>query len=140
MNILLAADGSRYTKKALAFLINHVSLLNETDHLHVLHVQQIMPPRVRSVAGKELVMNYHETEAEKVLKPIRKFLDRHGTDYRADWVIGNPATDIVKTAKSEKAHLIVMGTHGHGVLGRLLMGSVAQRVVTGCDVPVLLVK
>lgn len=43
-------------------------------------------------------------------------------------------------AHREKAHLIVMGTHGHGLLGRVLMGSVAQRVVADCDVPVLLVK
>jgi nucleotide-binding universal stress UspA family protein len=140
MNILLAADGSRYTKKALAFLINHASLMNETDSLHVLHVQLAMPPRVRSVAGKELVMDYYEKEAEKILQPIRKFLDRHGTNYHADWIIGNPAVDIVKTAKTDKAHLIVMGTHGHGVMGRILMGSVAQRVVSSCDVPVLLVK
>ena len=140
MHILLAADGSKYTKKALAFLITHASLLSDSDHLHVLHVQQAMPPRVRSVAGKELVTDYHEQEAEKVLQPIRKFLDRHGTNYTADWIVGNAADDIVKTAQTDKAHLIVMGTHGHGVLGRLLMGSVAQRVVSHCDVPVLLVR
>ncbi len=140
MNILLAADGSRYTKKALAFLVTHATVLSGADNLHVLHVQMSMPPRVKSVAGKELVMDYHEKEAEKVLQPIRKFLDRHGIAYRADWLIGNPAIDIVKTAKTEKSHMIVMGTHGHGVLGRLLMGSVAQRVVSQCDVPVLLVK
>jgi nucleotide-binding universal stress UspA family protein len=33
-----------------------------------------------------------------------------------------------------------MGTHGHGVLGRILMGSVAQRVVAESDLPVLLVR
>ncbi len=140
MNILLAADGSAYTKKALAFLVNHATLLSETDHLHVLHVQMKMPPRVNSVAGKEMVMNYHTQEAEKVLQPIRKFLDRHGTNYTADWIIGNPSIDIVKTAKTEKSQMIVMGTHGHSVIGRLLMGSVAQRVVSSCDVPVLLVE
>jgi nucleotide-binding universal stress UspA family protein len=140
MKILLAADGSAFTKKALAFLVNHVSLLNEADHLHVLHVQMAMPPRVRSVAGKEMVMDYHDKEADKVLQPIRKFLDRHGTNYKADWIIGNPAIEIVATAKSEKAHMIVMGTHGHGVIGQILMGSVAQRVVSHSNVPVLLVK
>jgi nucleotide-binding universal stress UspA family protein len=36
--------------------------------------------------------------------------------------------------------MIVMGTHGHGVFGRALMGSVAQSVVSECDIPVLLVK
>ncbi len=140
MNILLAADGSKYTKKALAFLINHVSLLNKTDRLHVLNVQMTIPPRARSAVGREIVDNYQSTEAEKVLQPIRKFLDRHGTNYTADWIIGNPADDIVQTAKADKAHLIVMGTHGHGVLGRILMGSVAQRVVSHSDIPVLLVK
>ena len=33
-----------------------------------------------------------------------------------------------------------MGTHGHSPIGQMLMGSVAQRVVAECDVPVLLVK
>ncbi len=33
-----------------------------------------------------------------------------------------------------------MGTHGLGMIGRALMGSVAQRVITGSDIPVLLVK
>lgn len=140
MNILLAADGSRYTKKALAFLINQPGLLDKTSSLHILHVQMSMPPRVKAVAGKEMVMDYHQKEAERVLQPIRKFMDRHAIDYRADWIIGSPANEIVKTAKADKAHLIVMGTHGHGVLGRILMGSVAQRVVSETDVPVLLVK
>jgi nucleotide-binding universal stress UspA family protein len=36
--------------------------------------------------------------------------------------------------------MVVMGTHGHGLLGRALMGSVAQRVVTESTVPVLLVR
>ena len=44
------------------------------------------------------------------------------------------------SACTKKAHMIVMGTHGHGLLGRALMGSVAQRVVADCDVPVLLVE
>jgi nucleotide-binding universal stress UspA family protein len=140
MKILLAADGSKYTKKALAFLVTHEGLLAEGGELHVLHVQPVLPPRVRTVAGRDMVANYHSDEAEKVLAPIRKFLQRHPITFKADWVVGNPADDIIKASKSDKAHLIVMGTHGHGVLGRILLGSVAQRVVSNCDVPILLVK
>ncbi|MGA8514564.1 MAG: universal stress protein [Burkholderiaceae bacterium] len=60
--------------------------------------------------------------------------------FDAEWVVGSAAEEIVKASKRRKAHLIVMGTHGHGLLGRMVMGSVAQRVVAECDMPVLLVK
>ncbi len=139
MKILLAADGSSYTKKALAFLVTHDTLLDGGE-LHVLHIQQALPPRVRSVAGKEMVAEHYLREGESVLKPIRKFLDRHPIAYRADWIVGSPAVEILKAAKKDKAQTIVMGTHGHGVLGRILMGSVAQRVVAEADIPVLLVQ
>ena len=46
----------------------------------------------------------------------------------------------MRRARKAGAHLVVMGTHGHGVLGRALLGSVAQTVVTHSEVPVLLVK
>lgn len=140
MKILLAADGSKYTKKALAFLVTHAGLLSDGGQLHVLHVQPALPPRVKSVAGRDMVASYHLEEAEKVLAPIRKFLLRHPIVFQADWVVGSASDEIIKASKSDKAHLIVMGTHGHGVLGRMLLGSVAQRVVSGCDVPLLLVK
>jgi nucleotide-binding universal stress UspA family protein len=145
MNILLAADGSRFTKKALAFLLaNNKQWLEpargEPAALHVLNVQGPVPPRVRSAVGLDIVNHYHDEEAMKVLKPIRKFLDQHGIAYTSEWLVGQPGEEIVKAAKKRKAQLIVMGTHGHGALGRLLMGSVAQRVVTDSSAPVLLVK
>jgi nucleotide-binding universal stress UspA family protein len=54
--------------------------------------------------------------------------------------VGSPSQEILRAAKKEKAHMIVMGTHGHGLISRALMGSVAQRVVADADIPVLLVK
>ena len=51
MKVLLAADGSKYTKKALAFLVNHESLVNSNDELFVLNVQLPVPGRVTSMLG-----------------------------------------------------------------------------------------
>jgi nucleotide-binding universal stress UspA family protein len=140
MKVLLAADGSEYTKKALAFLVTHESLCGPTDELVVLHVQAPVPPRVKSMLGASAVTAYHAEESAKVLTPIEKFLKKHAINYRTMWVTGSPPAEILRAVKREKAHMVVMGTHGHGLLGRALMGSIAQRVITDCDVPVLLVK
>lgn len=140
MKVLFAADGSSYTKKALGFLVNHESLVGPDNELVVLNVQAPVPGRVSSMLGSAEVAAYHKEEAEKVLDPIRKFLDNHPFRYSVSWVVGSVSDEIVKAAENEKAHMIVMGTHGHGLLGRALMGSVAQRVVANCDIPVLLVK
>lgn len=53
---------------------------------------------------------------------------------------GTAADAIVRTARSKRADVIVMGTHGRSGLGRLLMGSVAQRVVGSASCPVLTVR
>ena len=140
MKIILAADGSKFTKKALAFLVTHESLAGPDDEMIVVHAQPPLPPRVRSAVGADVVRDYLADEAEKVLGPIRKFLDKHDIHYRCEWAVGPAHELVLKTAKKSKAHLIVMGTHGHGALGRALMGSVALRVATEADIPVLLVK
>ena len=140
MKIVFAADGSKYTKKALAFLVAHPSLAGPEAELFVLNVQLAVPPRVKQMLGAAEVAAYHREEADKVLDPIKRFLDRHRIAYRSAWVAGSAAAEIVRASQREQAHLIVMGTHGYGVLGRALMGSVAQRVLADCDVPVLLVK
>jgi nucleotide-binding universal stress UspA family protein len=140
MKILFAADGSKYTKKALAYLMAHESLLGPDGELMVLNVQPPMPPQVKTMVGAKVVADYQRDEAAKVLVPIDRFLKRHKVKYKLSSAVGVPGEQVVKAAKQFKAQMIVMGTHGHGFMGRVLMGSVAQRVTTDAEVPVLLVK
>jgi nucleotide-binding universal stress UspA family protein len=140
MKILIPVDGSSYTKKALAFLVTHEGLAGAEPEVVVLHVQPPMPPRVKSMLGSAAINEYHREESVKVLDPVERFLKRHGIAATCRWVAGHAAEEIVKAAARDKVHMIVMGTHGHGIVGRALLGSVAQRVVTDCTVPVLLVK
>jgi nucleotide-binding universal stress UspA family protein len=140
MKILLAADGSRFTKKALAFLVTHEGLSGPDDELLVLNVQVPVPPRVKTMVGATAVKEYHQDEARKVLDPIERFLKRHSLAFRTAWTVGTPAREVLAAVKREKAQLVVMGTRGHGLIGRALLGSVAQNVVVDCPVPLLLVK
>ena len=140
MKILFPADGSGHTKKALAFLVTHPELLGADGQLLVVHAQPPMPPRVQGMVGASVVHDYHQDEAAKVLAPIEEFLKRHQIAHTARWVVGSAGAEIVAAARREGAHMVLMGTHGHGLLGRALMGSVAQNVLAECEVPVLLVK
>jgi nucleotide-binding universal stress UspA family protein len=53
---------------------------------------------------------------------------------------GDPATATLQVAQERRCELIVMGSHGRTGLGRLLMGSVAERVVREAPCPVLIVR
>ena len=52
---------------------------------------------------------------------------------------GDPTTEILKAIDEIKPAMVVLGTHGRKGLEHLLLGSVAERVVRSCSVPVLTV-
>ena len=54
--------------------------------------------------------------------------------------IGHAAENIAGLAEKGKFDLVMMGSHGHGTLGNLVMGSVATKVMAHCGTPVLLVR
>jgi nucleotide-binding universal stress UspA family protein len=140
MKIIFAADGSKHTKKALAFLVNHDSLAGPDGEVIVLNVQAPVPGRVKTMMGSAEVAAYHAEESQKVLGAIERFLKRHKVSFRTLATVGTPTDEILRVSKREKAHMIVMGTHGQGLFSRALIGSVAQRVVADSEIPVLLVK
>ncbi len=140
MKILLAVDGSAYTQKALNFIADHQHLLGADRELIVTHVQMPLPTGFNVIMGFENAQKLHVIEAENIFKPVRKFLDQHALTYRCLTGIGPIVKEIIDAAKAEHVHLIIMGTHGRDLVGRALMGSVAQKVVAQSTVPVLLVK
>jgi nucleotide-binding universal stress UspA family protein len=139
MKILLAVDGSPFTKKMLAYLATH-ELFKENNEYTVFTVQPALPPRARAAVGKEIVDQYYKDEAEKVLAPVTKFLLRHKIDAKSSWKTGPAGESIAKFAESGKYDLLIMGSHGHSALLNLVMGSVATQVLAHCKVPVLLVR
>jgi nucleotide-binding universal stress UspA family protein len=140
MKILLAVDGSDYTKKMLAYLSTHDELFSASNSYSLLTVQPQLPARARAMVGKETVEVFQREESEKVLSPVTQFLVRHGINAKTIAKVGHAGEIISKTADSGKFDLVVMGSHGHGTLGNLVMGSVATQVLAHCKVPVLLVR
>ena len=53
---------------------------------------------------------------------------------------GSPGEAIVEVARSEQVDLVVVGSHGRGPVGRMLIGSVSEHVVRNAPCPVLVVR
>jgi nucleotide-binding universal stress UspA family protein len=140
MKVLLAVDGSNDTKKMLAYLTTHEDLLGAKPQFVVLNVQPAIPARAAKFAGKELVDDFHQSEAQAVLASVTKFLDRHQVSYTSSFKVGHAADEILRAARRAKVDLIVMGSRGRGGIGSLLLGSVAQSVLQASDVPVMVIR
>ena len=139
MRILLAADGSDYTRRALDYLVMH-DWLHPGNTLTVFTVALRLPHRAAAFAGPDLVHNYYADDAEQVLRPLRERLGGSAVEVEYGHVVGHPAEAIARKAESEQFDLVVMGSHGHGALANLVLGSVATGVLAMCKVPVLLVR
>ena len=140
MKILLAVDGSPYTKKMLAYLTTHDEVFSAHHDFTLLTVQAPLPPRARAAVGKDIAEGYYADEAEKITAPVVKFLQRHGMAPKVLHKVGAAGEMIAKAAEAGKFDLVIMGSHGHSALGNLVMGSVATQVLAHCKVPVLLVR
>jgi nucleotide-binding universal stress UspA family protein len=140
MKILIAVDGSPFTKRMLAYLTAHDEFPGKGHSYTVVHTVPAVPVRAAVVLEKPLLDNYYEDEAEKVFKPIRSFLGKQGIDAKYVFKIGHAADVVAALAEKGKFDLLIMGSHGHGSLTNLVMGSVATKVLAKCRTPVLLVR
>lgn len=140
MKILVAVDGSRFTKRMLAYLAAHDEWLGAHHDYTLLTVAPTLPGRATTVLDEGVVRQYYEEESEKVFKPIRSFLERQGIAARYVSRVGSPAELIVRQAASGRFDLLMMGSHGHGNLTGLVLGSVTTKVIAHCRTPLLLVR
>jgi nucleotide-binding universal stress UspA family protein len=65
---------------------------------------------------------------------------RAGAPVRSSLLAGDPATEIVRFARENRCDLLVLGTHGRVGLPRMVLGSVAERVVRRSGCPVLVAR
>lgn len=141
MKILLAVDGSAYSRKAVRHLMRHFDWFRNPPELHLLHVKLPLPPgRARSFLGDDTVNQYYKSESEAALAPSEKLLRKEAIPFQSAYRVGDIAGEIQSYVKKNKIDMIVMGSHGHGALENLVMGSVATKVLAVTQVPVLIVR
>jgi nucleotide-binding universal stress UspA family protein len=74
-------------------------------------------------------------------KRAESILNRDNIPFQAVYRVGDVAHEIHQYAAQHKMNMIVMGSHGHGAVQNLVMGSVATKVIaTTADIPILIVR
>jgi len=140
MKILIAADGSAYTKRMLAYFAAHDEWLGTRHEYTVIHSVLAVPHRAAAFVGLETVRKFYDDDAETVFKPIRAFFAQQGIEATFVHTIGHAAESIAKLAAEGKFDLLAIGSRGHGDLVNLVLGSVATKVLAQSSVPVLIVR
>ena len=140
MKILVAVDGSKFSKRAIAYLTTHFDMLGRDSQVTLINVHAPIPPHAASTLGRQTVQAYYKDESEKALKGTRAALTKAGVAFKDVATVGDPADEVANLATKGKFDLVIMGSHGHGTFKNLVMGSVATKVLAGCTVPVLIVR
>ena len=140
MKILVPVDGSPFTKRMLAYLAAHDEWLGDAHRYTLVHVTPAVPPRAAAVLDKAVLQGHYAEESEKVFKPIRAFFAKQKINAEFVAKVGPAADTIAALAAKGKFDLLMMGSHGHGLLGNLVLGSVATKVMAHCDTPVLIIR
>ncbi|HEY8880662.1 MAG TPA: universal stress protein [Roseateles sp.] len=140
MKIVLAVDGSAYTKRMLSYLAAHDELIAGSNEFVALNVTADVPPHATRFLSKDVLRGYYDDEGHKVLGPVREFARMQGWSLRERHGVGYPADMLVEMVEAEKPDLLVMGSHGHGAFAGAMLGSVSARLLARTKVPVLLIR
>ena len=133
--ILVPLDGSKIAEAAIPEAAGMARGGECT--LVLLHAAQARIPPGADVSGDQVEAL---GEGERYLAGVKAYLAKEGIAVETHVWIGPPAPAIVECARANKADLIVMTTHGRSGLGRLVFGSVAESVLRGTPLPILLVR
>ncbi len=143
--ILVPSDFSECARAALEYTVSLAPYFGAT--VHVLHVWEL-PVLFGGIeafavslpgAGAEPLADVMRKRAEDEIRSVVARCAREGAP-RVDGevVMGNPTAAIIDA--SAGYHLVVMGTHGRGLVSHALLGSVAERVLRKAKCPVLTIR
>ena len=152
--ILYTTDLSKNARFAFGYA---ASLANRYGaKITIFHVLEDVPigskGLVISVIGDDRWQDLKKRNEEEVLDTIKMRLKKFCEDMGAKLEncpfivddilvkIGQPVQEILDLAKSSNFDIVIMGTHGQGMLADAMMGSTARRVVRRSEIPVLVIR
>lgn len=140
--ILHASDFSPASRRAFTEAVA-LAEANRAELILVHVVGVVIPPLEDSYVSPralDRMITSTRTDARKRLDALVRKAKAAGVTVTGELLDGTPRDAIPRAARRKRADLIVMGTHGRTGLGKLFLGSVAERVVRTAHCPVLTVR
>ncbi|HEY7122962.1 MAG TPA: universal stress protein [Ktedonobacterales bacterium] len=138
-HILVPVDGSQLSEEAIPTAVALAQKVGEAGKITLLRVKQFDPTFYPPENAYGLPKGVYP-ELEGYLNNLATRIKVQGVEVETFASYGDPAMTIVAIAEERTCDVIVMVTHGRKGGSRLLHGSVADRVLQGASVPVLLLK
>lgn len=134
--ILVGFDASQSSYKALGVALDLAHPLQSSlDTLTIIHLPDFSP----TMDELEESMDEAKKRYEAEFKKVEQIGQERGFNINSIMQIGHPAESLIRYATDRQYDLLVVGTRGLGGFKKLLIGSVAQKVVTYSTIPVLVV-
>ena len=134
--ILVAVENSAADRSILA----HVRGLARLTGAELLLVHVADGWAARNFDQLELRESEEMKSDRAYLESLQMELVAQGFKVQTRLALGDPATELVRTAEAQSVDLVAMSTHGHGFLGDIVHGATADRVRHLLRVPVLLLR
>lgn len=139
-NIVAALDFSERTEAVISLASAQAKAFGA--HLWLVHVAAPEPGFVGYDAGPQSVRDNvakHIRERHREIQELADKVRATGTETTALLIRGSTIKALLAEAERLEADLIVLGSHGHGLMHRVLLGSVSQAVLQKSTIPVLLI-
>jgi len=137
--ILIPIDGSDYSMRAAEYGISIAKMLDAQITV-VYVIDQILLDQILKVTDREDVERELKKDGQQYINYALGLAEKEGVKDASLLAKGRPFDQIVRLAKEQNMDLIVMGTYGLRGAERILIGSVAERVIEYSPCPVLVVK
>jgi nucleotide-binding universal stress UspA family protein len=137
--ILVPIDGSDHSMRAAEYGVGIAKTLDaEATVLYVIDV--VVIDQIAKVNQRESVEAELKQDGQRYINYVLGLTQKAGVKASSLLAIGHPFEQIINLAKSLEMDLIVMGTYGRRTTERILIGSVAERVIEYASCPVVVVK
>lgn len=137
--ILIATDGSEYTKNAVDYGID-IAKSTGAKLFAIYVVDTAAFASIPMDAAWESMYELLKQEGDLAVKYVAERAQVEGLEVEGNLIEGHPADEIIKYSEKNSISLIVMGTLGKSGLDRFLLGSVAEKVVRNSKIPILVVR